>query len=33
VGKRYLALLKALGVKFDGKVYGLNLPETYIEVD
>ncbi|KFZ00564.1 hypothetical protein V500_01011 [Pseudogymnoascus sp. VKM F-4518 (FW-2643)] len=33
VRKRYQALLKALAEKFDGKVYGLNLPETSIEVN
>ena len=30
--KRYQALLAALGDRFDGRIYGLNLPETAIEV-
>ena len=30
---RYQALLKALSERFDGKVYGVNLPETSIDVD
>ncbi len=29
---RYQALLAALGERFDGRIYGLNLPETAIEV-
>lgn len=32
VRERFQSLLKALAVKFDGKVYGFNLPETSIEV-
>ncbi|MCK0128136.1 hypothetical protein [Erythrobacter sp. F6033] len=30
--KRYQALLAALGERFDGRIYGINLPETAIEV-
>jgi len=30
---RYQALLKALATEFDGKIYGLNLPETSIDID
>ncbi|WP_110751601.1 hypothetical protein [Phyllobacterium leguminum] len=30
---RYQALLKALAEKFDGKVFGVNLPETAADVD
>ena len=30
---RYQALLVALAKKFDGKVYGINLPETAIDID
>lgn len=30
---RYQALLSALAAKFDGKVYGVNLPETAIDID
>lgn len=33
VRTRYQALLKALAEQFDGKIYGLNLPETSIEVN
>ncbi|MGO8034535.1 hypothetical protein [Rhizobium leguminosarum] len=33
VRERYQALLKALAEKFDGKVYGVNLPETAIDLD
>ncbi|TCL74658.1 hypothetical protein [Rhizobium sp. BK251] len=33
VRERYQALLKALAEKFDGKVYGINLPETAIDLD
>ncbi|QTD57659.1 beta-galactosidase [Parasphingorhabdus cellanae] len=32
VRARYQKLLKALGDKYDGKVFGINLPETAIEV-
>lgn len=30
---RYQALLAALATRFDGKVYGVNLPETAIDID
>ncbi|MEM1053750.1 MAG: hypothetical protein AAGI28_16835, partial [Pseudomonadota bacterium] len=30
--RRFQALIAALGERFDGRVYGLNLPETAIEV-
>jgi len=33
VRKRYQALLQALAKQFDGRVYGVNLPETAIEVN
>ncbi|MBV8047830.1 MAG: hypothetical protein JO171_11785 [Paludibacterium sp.] len=33
VQRRYQALLKALAAKFDGRVYGVNLPETAIDID
>jgi hypothetical protein len=33
VRARYQALIKALAEKFDGEVYGLNLPETAIDLD
>ena len=33
VRARYQALLKALATRFDGKVYGINLPETAIDID
>jgi hypothetical protein len=33
VRARYQALLKALAEKFDGQVYGINLPETSIDLD
>lgn len=33
VRQRYQALLSALAAKFDGKVYGVNLPETAIDLD
>ncbi|MFS2176086.1 hypothetical protein ACCC98_09025 [Rhizobium pisi] len=33
VRARYQALLKALAEKFDGRVYGINLPETAIDLD
>lgn len=33
VRERYQALLKALAEKFDGEVYGVNLPETAIDLD
>ncbi|WP_375451862.1 hypothetical protein [uncultured Devosia sp.] len=32
VRKRYQALLSALAARFDGKIYGVNLPETAIDV-
>jgi len=31
--KRYQALLAALAERFDGRVFGLNLPETAIDID
>ncbi|MGK9236336.1 hypothetical protein KXS07_31430 [Inquilinus limosus] len=31
--ERYQALLRALAERFDGKVFGINLPETAIDVD
>jgi hypothetical protein len=33
VRARYQALLKALAERFDGRVFGVNLPETSIDVD
>jgi hypothetical protein len=33
VRERYQALLRALAAKFDGKVYGINLPETAADID
>lgn len=33
VQERYQALLKALAEKFDGRVFGVNLPETAIDPD
>lgn len=33
VRERYQALLAALAKRFDGKVYGVNLPETAIDID
>jgi hypothetical protein len=33
VRARYQALLKALAERFDGRIYGINLPETSIDVD
>lgn len=33
VRQRYQALLAALAKRFDGKVYGVNLPETAIDID
>lgn len=33
VRKRYQALLQALAVKFDGEIYGINLPETAIDIN
>ncbi len=30
---RYQQLLKALAERFDGKVYGVNLPETAVDID
>lgn len=33
VRQRYQALLTALAAKFDGRVYGVNLPETSIDLD
>ena len=33
VRERYQALLIALANKFDGKIYGINLPETAIDID
>jgi len=33
VRKRYQLLLQALARQFDGRVYGVNLPETAIDVD
>lgn len=33
VRARYQALLQALAARFDGKVYGVNLPETSIDID
>src|SRR4051812_2702089 len=33
VRERYQALLKALAEKFDGQIYGINLPETSIDLD
>ena len=31
--QRYRALLAALAKRFDGEVYGVNLPETAIDLD
>jgi hypothetical protein len=31
--KRYQALLQALAEKFDGRIFGVNLPETSIDID
>jgi hypothetical protein len=33
VRQRYQALLAALAKRFDGEVYGVNLPETAIDLD
>jgi len=33
VRNRFQALLKALATRFDGQVYGVNLPETAIDLD
>lgn len=33
VQKRFQALLAALGKRFDGRVYGINLPESAIDID
>lgn len=33
VARRYQALLAALAERFDGRVYGVNLPETAIDLD
>ena len=33
VQQRYQALLQALAAKFDGRIYGVNLPETAIDID
>jgi hypothetical protein len=33
VRERYQALLKALAERFDGKVFGVNLPETAADID
>ncbi|WP_420963651.1 hypothetical protein [Brucella sp. IR073] len=33
VRERYQALLKALAAKFDGRVFGINLPETAVDID
>jgi hypothetical protein len=33
VRKRYQALLQALAKRFDGKIYGINLPETAVDID
>lgn len=33
VRQRYQALLAALAARFDGRVYGVNLPETAIDLD
>lgn len=33
VRQRYQALLAALATRFDGRVYGVNLPETAIDLD
>ncbi|MCP2342199.1 hypothetical protein [Actinomadura rupiterrae] len=33
VRKRFQSLLKALGHRFDGKISGLNLPESAVDVD
>lgn len=33
VRKRYQALLSALAKQFDGRIYGINLPETAIDID
>lgn len=33
VRERFQALLTALAERFDGKVYGINLPETAIDID
>lgn len=33
VQERFRKLLKALGARFDGRVYGINLPETAIDID
>lgn len=30
---RYQALLAALAKRFDGQIYGVNLPETAIDLD
>ena len=33
VRKRYQRLLKALATAFDGRIYGINLPETSVDID
>lgn len=33
VRQRYQALLAALAARFDGRIYGVNLPETAIDID
>ena len=33
VRERYQALLRALAERFDGRVYGVNLPETAVDID
>lgn len=33
VRERFQALLRALGERFDGRIHGINLPETAVDVD
>ena len=33
VRERYQALISALAARFDGRVYGINLPETAVDID
>lgn len=33
VRERYQALISALALEFDGKIFGINLPETSIDID
>jgi hypothetical protein len=33
VRERYQALISALAARFDGRVYGINLPETSVDID